>query len=145
MTYYTEGYVKEFTIESNNRVTGIIIDVAATFKFDREGDECVLFAADKEFCPVMHCRRILDAAAALHFLVGGHWAACWAVVRAHYDFHRMRKDFKADRERNLAATIVPAKQILSPINLLWQYYARGRHLFSELPLGNNQEISDKNI
>lgn len=88
----------------------------------------------KEYRPVMHYRRILDAAAALHFLVGGHWAACWAVVRAHYDFHRMRKDFKADRDRNQAATIVPAKQILSPINLLWQYYARGRHFFSELPL-----------
>ena len=88
----------------------------------------------KDFFFVMHCRRLLDAAAALHFLVGGHWAACWAVVRAHIDFFRMRGDFKADRERNLAATVVPAKQILSPINLLWQYYARRRHTFDQLPL-----------
>ena len=88
----------------------------------------------KQFRFVMHCRRLLDAAAALHFLAGGHWAACWAVVRAHLDFFRMHKDFKADRDRNLAATIVPANQILSPINLLWQYYARRRHTYSELPL-----------
>lgn len=88
---------------------------------------------EKNFCSVMHWRRLLDAAAALHFLVGGHWAACWAVLRAHYDFHRMRKDFKADRDRNLAATVVPADQILSPFNLLWQYYARRRHTFDMLP------------
>ena len=88
----------------------------------------------KDFRFVMHCRRLLDAAAALHFMVGGHWAACWAVVQAHIDFFRMRKDFKADRDHNLALTVVPAKQILSPINLLWQYYARGRHTFDQLPL-----------
>lgn len=88
----------------------------------------------RRFCLVMHCRRLMDAAAALHFLVGGHWAACWAVVRAHIDFHHMRKDFKADRDRNLALSVVPASQILSPVNLLWQYYARGRHKFSQLPL-----------
>ena len=92
---------------------------------------------EKNFCSVMHWRRLLDAAAALHFLVGGHWAACWAVLRAHYDFHRMRKDFKADRDRNLAATVVPADQILSPFNLLWQYYARRRHTFDMLPHGGS--------
>lgn len=89
---------------------------------------------EKNFRFVMHCRRLLDTAAALHFLVGGHWAACWAVVQAHIDFHKMRKDFKADREHNLAATVVPPRQILSPINLLWQYYARRRHTFDQLPL-----------
>ena len=88
----------------------------------------------KNFCYVMHCRRLLDAAAALHFLVGGHWAACRAVLQAHLDFARMRSDFKADRDRNQALATVPTNQILSPINLLWQYYARRRHLFSQLPL-----------
>lgn len=89
---------------------------------------------EKTFNRVMHCRRLLDAAAALHFLVGGHWAACRAVLQAHRDFRRMRPDFKADRDRNLALSTVPADRILSPINLLWQYYARRRHLFSQLPL-----------
>ena len=89
---------------------------------------------EDEFRAVMHWRRLLDAAAALHLLVGGHWAACKAVLRAHLDFRRIRKDFDADRERNLTATVVPYKQILSPINLLWEYYARGRHTFNKLPL-----------
>lgn len=89
---------------------------------------------EKTFRSVMPWRRLLDAAAALHFLVGGHWAACRAVCRAHIDFRRTRHEFDADRDRNLAATVVPAEQILSPINLLWQYYARRRHTFSRLPL-----------
>ena len=89
---------------------------------------------EKTFRYVMPWRRLLDAAAALHFLVGGHWAACRAVCRAHIDFRRTRHEFDADRDRNLAATVVPAEQILSPINLLWQYYARRRHTFSRLPL-----------
>lgn len=88
---------------------------------------------EKEFNAVMHWRRLLDAAAAMHLLVGGHWAACKAVAKAHLDFRRIRKDYDADRERNQAATVVPYKQILSPINLLWEYYARGRHTFSRLP------------
>ena len=86
------------------------------------------------FRSVMPWRRLLDAAAALHFLVGGHWAACRAVWQAHLDFRRMRHDFDADRDRNMAATVVPTEQILSPINLLWQYYACGRHRFSQLPI-----------
>lgn len=89
---------------------------------------------EKTFRSVMPWRRLLDAAAALHFLVGGHWAACRAVCRAHIDFRRTHHEFDADRDRNLAATVVPAEQILSPINLLWQYYARRRHTFSRLPL-----------
>ena len=93
---------------------------------------------ENNFRIVMHWRRLLDAAAAFHFLVGGHWASCWAVLRAHLDFHRMRLDFKADRDCNLAATIVPANQILSPFNLLWQYYARRRHTFDQLPLGGER-------
>lgn len=87
---------------------------------------------EKDFRSVLHRRRLLDAAAAMHLLVGGHWAACKAVFKAHLDFRRIQKDFKADRERNLAAAVVPYKQILSPINLLWEYYARRRHTFKKL-------------
>lgn len=46
-TYYTEGYVKEFIVESANMVTGFNIEAAAPFKFSHEGNECVLFVSDK--------------------------------------------------------------------------------------------------
>ena len=88
----------------------------------------------EHFRSVMCWRRLLDATAALHFLVVGQWASCKAVVQAHIDFRRMRKDFKKDRNDNLAATIVPADEILSPINLLWEYYAKRHHTFKELKI-----------
>ena len=87
---------------------------------------------ERNFRIVMRWRRLLDAAAAMHFLVGGQWAACWAVVRAHLDFRRIRKEFKDDRDSNQAAAVVPNSEILSPINLLSQYYVKGRHTFSRL-------------
>lgn len=89
---------------------------------------------DERLWPILWKRRLLDAAAALHFLAGGHFAACRAVVKAHLDFRHIRHDFDADRKRNLEATRVSADEIISPINLLWQYYAKGRHRFSQLPL-----------
>lgn len=87
---------------------------------------------EKRFRSIMRWRRVLDAAAALSFLAGGSWSAFRAVLQAHADFRRMRKDFKADRDRNLAAATVSADQILSPVSLFWQYYVRKRHTFKEL-------------
>ena len=89
---------------------------------------------EKKFRKVMHWRRILDTVAALHYLVGGHWAACKAVITAHLDFRQMRKDFEADRDRNMAATTVPIDKILSPVNLLWEYYAKRHQKFKELEI-----------
>ena len=89
---------------------------------------------EKRFSRVMFWRRLLDAAAALHFLAGGHWAACKAVLRAHLDFRKMRKDFKEDRDKNQAATIVPADKILSPVYLLWEYYGKRHFTFKDLEI-----------
>ena len=88
----------------------------------------------QRFRSVMFWRYMLDAAAALHFLVMGQWGSCKAVGQAHLDFRRMRKDFKADRERNQAKSIVPYNEILSPISLLWEYYARQRHTYNSIKL-----------
>ena len=89
---------------------------------------------EKNFRKVMCWRRILDAAAALHFLVGGHWAACKAVMKAHLDFRRIKKDFKEDRDRNMAAIVVPYNKILSPISLMWEYYGKRHRTFRKLEL-----------
>lgn len=88
----------------------------------------------KDFRKVNYWRCILDAAAALHFLAGGHWAACKAVAKAHIDFRRIRKDFLEDRDRNMAATIVPNDKILSPVNLLWEYYGKSHRTYKDIGL-----------
>ena len=87
---------------------------------------------EKNFRSIMRRRYLLDAAAAFHFLVVGQWTSCKAVVRAHLDFRHISKNFKTDRDRNLAATVVPADKILSPTNLLWEYYAKRHHTFRDL-------------
>ena len=45
---------------------------------------------------------------------------------------------KEDRDKNLAATIVPNEQILSPLNLLWEYYGERRHTFKEIRMRNEK-------
>lgn len=82
---------------------------------------------------VMLMRTLLDYVAALQMLVLGRSLDDFkAVVRARRDFHRWKKDFKAERERiQKEATVVEPKGI-TPIFLLWNYYARGRKRYCEL-------------
>lgn len=45
--YYTEGHVREFTIDKKGLTSSIVIEVSPPFKFDYEGEERVLFAVDE--------------------------------------------------------------------------------------------------
>lgn len=82
---------------------------------------------------VLRRRTVLDWVAALQFIAKFDFANASAIFRARRDFKAWRADFKADREANLAATVlrdIPERRLIS---LLWQYYARGRKHFSQLP------------
>lgn len=82
---------------------------------------------------VLRRRTVLDWVAALQFIAKMDFANARAIFRARRDFKAWRSDFKADREANLAATVlrdIPERRLIS---LLWQYYARGRKHFSQLP------------
>ncbi len=82
---------------------------------------------------VMRWRFWLDALASLHFLLKGEFLSFVAVWKGRRDFYRMKSDFKADRERNLQATVSVGKPIQSSFSLLWQYYALRHHTFDRLP------------
>ena len=82
---------------------------------------------------VLRRRTVLDWVAALQFIAKFDFANASAIFHARRDFKAWRADFKADREANLAATVlrdIPERRLIS---LLWQYYARGRKRFSQLP------------
>ena len=86
-----------------------------------------------EMLRVLRRRTVLDWVAALQFIAKFDFANASAIFRARRDFKAWRADFKADREANLAATVlrdIPERRLIS---LLWQYYARGRKHFSQLP------------
>ena len=84
---------------------------------------------------VMRVRSALDYVAAIKFLLTGCPGDFKAVLRARRDFGRIKKDYTAAREDNMKQAVTAAAT--SGFSLLWQYYARGKRLFSQLPQSVN--------
>ncbi len=83
--------------------------------------------------PVMRARRVLDALAALQYLLKLDFANFRAVVRAQLAYRRMRPQFTADRNQNLRRRTTGRVPERRDFSILWQYYARRRRLYSQLP------------
>ena len=83
--------------------------------------------------PVMRMRCLLDYVAATKFLLSGDLGNARAVLRARREFQRMKPDFLPQRTENLRLMQNPHPAGLTRLCLLWQYHARGRKLFSQLP------------
>ncbi|MBQ2170574.1 MAG: glycosyltransferase family 2 protein, partial [Paludibacteraceae bacterium] len=67
-------------------------------------------------------RWILDYAAMAHLVVTGKWKNAWAVVRARWDYHRMKPKYKATRQENRAKAKIPYPATISERSILWDYY-----------------------
>ena len=89
---------------------------------------------DSELRHVMRWHWLLDYVAAWEMLVLKHnWGDFRAVYRARRAFRRWRHDFDADRRQIQDSRVgkeIPEQRRFS---LLWQYYVKGRKLFSTLP------------
>ncbi|MDE6555966.1 MAG: glycosyltransferase family 2 protein [Duncaniella sp.] len=68
-------------------------------------------------------RRLLDTVAWFRFLIGGQKADAAAILKAHRDFRRMRRDNPSPPVQNLLDV---------PVNILFDYYLRARHTFAGL-------------
>ena len=89
--------------------------------------------SDAELTPVMRMRWWLDYAAALKMLIADrHLEDCKAVFKARKSFKKWRKSFAKDREEIQRRRVIHNQDILSPYSILWQYYIKGRRLFTEL-------------
>ena len=89
---------------------------------------------EKELTTVMRWRWWLDYLAAWQMLLlKRNLGDFKAVFRARRAFKRWRKDFAADRQRIQQATTVKDLPERRPFSLLWQYYAKGKKRFSDLP------------
>ena len=89
---------------------------------------------EKELKTVMRWRWWLDYLAAWQMLLlKRNLGDFKAVFRARRAFKRWRKDFAADRQRIQQATTVKDLPERRPFSLLWQYYAKGKKHFSDLP------------
>lgn len=72
-------------------------------------------------------RRLLDTIAWARFVVTLQFANAGAVWRAHRDFARMRRAYTDHPDVDLLGATPESR-----VNLLWNYFARGRRHFSDL-------------
>lgn len=80
---------------------------------------------------ILMWRIPLDAVAVLAFVLTMKWRHAWAVCRAHWDYHRLRRTFAADRSSNLSATVATPVGI-KPYSLLAQYYLHRKRRYQDL-------------
>lgn len=85
-----------------------------------------------ELRAVMRTRTILDYVAAFKFLLTGCWGDFKAVLRARREYKRLRGEYAAVREQNLAAATASDIIGRSRFSILWQYYIKGKKRFSQL-------------
>ena len=91
---------------------------------------------DKELKPVMRWRWWLDYLAAWQMLLlQGNVGDFRAVWRARRAFKQWKADFDADRQSLQQAVGDTHPRERASFSLLWQYYVRGRKVFTELPHG----------
>lgn len=90
--------------------------------------------SDGELKYVMRWRWFLDYLAAWEMLIlQRNWGDFRAVYRARRAFKHWRHDFDEDRRQIQSSRVeenIPEQRMFS---LLWQYYAKGRRHFSDLP------------
>lgn len=88
----------------------------------------------EELGRVMRWRWVLDYVAAFQTLVfNRNMADFKAIYRARRAFKQWRKDFEADRTEIQAGRMEGPRGQNSSFSILWQYYVKGRHRYSELP------------
>ena len=90
---------------------------------------------DGELRHVMRVRWWLDYIAAFQtLLLHGNVGDFKAIFRARKAFRQWRRQFEEDRQRIAAARKLESIPEISPCSLVWQYYARGKKLYTQLPL-----------
>lgn len=77
----------------------------------------------REIKSVMRVRSLLDYVAALKFLLTGCMGDFKAVINARREFKRIKSEYTAKREENLAAVVTEHIPERSRFSILWRYYA----------------------
>ena len=89
--------------------------------------------SDKELKPVMRMRFFLDYLAAFEtLLLKRNWGDCKAIFKARKAFKAWRNDFDEDRRCIQTGRVETHVEQVLDYSILWQYYAKGKKLFSQL-------------
>lgn len=85
-----------------------------------------------ELRSVMMVRGLLDYVAAAMFLLKGEWGSAKAVLRARREYRKLKGEFAASRQENIAKAAnmeVPERMGFS---ILWRYHLKGCKTFDKL-------------
>ena len=97
---------------------------------------------DRDLKKVLQIRLILDYIAILFFILKGEFRNAQAVWKARSDFKDTRGDYTSSRHENLMKTTHKPFGVLTQ-SLIFQYYLKGVHKFSQLKQTNNREYEEK--
>lgn len=89
--------------------------------------------SDTELSHVMRMRRFLDYLAAFETLVlNRNWGDFKAIFKARSAFKAWKHEFDEDRRKIQAGRVKEEIPQVYNLSIIWQYYAKGKKLFSQL-------------
>lgn len=89
--------------------------------------------SDTELSHVMRMRRFLDYLAAFETLVlNRNWGDFKAIFKARRAFKAWKHEFGEDRRKIQAGRVKEEIPQVYNLSIIWQYYAKGKKLFSQL-------------
>ena len=89
--------------------------------------------SDTELTHVMRMRRFLDYLAAFETLVlNRNWGDFKAIFKARRAFKAWKHEFDEDRRKIQAGRVKEEIPEVYNLSIIWQYYAKGKKLFSQL-------------
>lgn len=89
---------------------------------------------EEELRPVMRWRWFLDYLAAWQTLIlNRNWGDFCAIYRARRAFKKWLPQFREDRKRIQQSRTLSRVPERKPYVILWQYYVKHRHCFSQMP------------
>ena len=81
---------------------------------------------------VMLVRGLLDYVAAAMFLLKGEWGSAKAVLRARKEYRKLKAEFAAAREENVAKAVSMEVPERTRFSILWRYHLKGCKTFDKL-------------
>ncbi len=89
---------------------------------------------DDQLRSVMRWRWLLDYVAAIETLiVNGNWGDFKAIFQARRAYRKWKPQFAADRRQIQSTRRCDSIPEQKSYSILWQYYIKGKHKFSDLP------------
>ena len=81
---------------------------------------------------VMLVRGLLDYVAAAMFALKGEWGSAKAVVRARKEYRKLKAEFAASRQENMAKAVSMEVPERARFSILWRYHLKGCKTFDKL-------------